>query len=50
MLVMGGVILTFGSKIIDYPGAGPLATMIAAFVAAIFWIENDSFSVSIPMV
>lgn len=45
-MTAGGVLLTFGSKIINYPGAGPLAIMTAAFVAAIFWKKIDSFSVS----
>jgi len=31
---------------IDLPGAGPLAIMTAAFVAAICWKKNDCFSVS----
>lgn len=47
ILTMGGIFLTFGSKIIDCPGAGSLATIIAAFVAALCWMGNDSYSVSI---
>lgn len=46
LLTISGVLLTFGSKMIGYPGAGPLAIMTAAFVAAIFWKKTDSFSVS----
>lgn len=39
--------MTFGATKIDYSGAGPLAVMTAAFVAAICWKKNDSYSVSI---
>lgn len=46
LLTISGVLLTFGSKMIDYPGAGPLAIITAAFVAAIFWKKTNSFSVS----
>lgn len=46
VLTAGGVLLTFGSKMIDFPGAGPLAIMTAAFVAAMLWKKNDSFNVS----
>lgn len=38
--------MTFVSKLIDYSGAGPLAIMTAAFVAAMCWKKNDSYSVS----
>lgn len=38
--------MTFVSKLMDYSGAGPLAIMTAAFVAAICWKKNDSYSVS----
>lgn len=46
IITAGGVLLTFGSKMIDLPGAGPLAIMTAAFVSAICWKKNDCFSVS----
>ncbi|XP_050060575.1 sodium/hydrogen exchanger 9B2-like isoform X1 [Aphis gossypii] len=44
IITAGGVLLTFGSKMIDLPGAGPLAIMTAAFVSAICWKKNNSFS------
>lgn len=46
IITAGGVLLTLGSKVIDYPGAGPLAIMTAAFVAAMCWKKIDSYSVS----
>ncbi|VVC34245.1 Hypothetical protein CINCED_3A024503 [Cinara cedri] len=45
ILTAGGLFMTFASKkLIDFPGAGPLAIITAAFVAAICWKNNDSFS------
>lgn len=47
IITSGGILLTLGSKLIDYSGAGPLATMTSAFIASECWKKNDSFSVSI---
>ncbi|KAL5242543.1 hypothetical protein ACI65C_009953 [Semiaphis heraclei] len=49
IITAGGVLLTFGSKMIDLPGAGPLAIMTAAFVSAICWKKNDCFSDDVEM-
>ncbi|XP_064601506.1 sodium/hydrogen exchanger 9B2-like [Liolophura sinensis] len=41
VLLLGGLLATFGSQIVDLPGAGPLGCLTLAFVAAYRWRQED---------
>ena len=40
MLLIGGLISVFGSELIGYGGAGPLACVAGAFVSLVFWSKS----------
>jgi NhaP-type Na+/H+ or K+/H+ antiporter len=40
MLLCGGLVAVYGSELLHYEGAGPLAVVFAAFVSQYHWIEQ----------
>lgn len=40
MLFGGGLLAVFGSEIIGYEGAGPLAVVFAAFTSSYYWCKQ----------
>lgn len=40
MLLCGGLFAIYGSELLHYDGAGPLAVVFAAFVSQYHWIEQ----------
>lgn len=40
MLLSGGLLAIFGSEMLEFEGAGPLAVVFGAFIANFFWIKQ----------
>lgn len=40
MLLVGGLLAIFGSELLEFEGAGPLAVVFGAFTANYFWIKQ----------
>lgn len=40
MLLGGGLVAIYGSEMLHYEGAGPLAVIFAAFTSQYFWIKQ----------
>lgn len=40
LLLVGGTVTVFGSKLIGYGGAGPLACVAASFTCLVFWSKQ----------
>lgn len=40
MLLTGGLLAIFGSEMLEFEGAGPLAVVFGAFIANYFWIKQ----------
>lgn len=40
LLLCGGLVAVYGSEMLHYEGAGPLAVVFAAFTSQYFWIKQ----------